>query len=96
MSDIDFDEILPTTRTAGIKVVATASNAETIYNNYDWRQPTLVIFGNEARGAGSELLERCDERLRIPLHAPVESINVAAAAAAVLFEAARQRRAERN
>jgi TrmH family RNA methyltransferase len=96
VSDIGFDEILPRSQAAGIKVVATASNAETIYNNYDWRQPTLVIFGNEARGAGSELLERCDERLRIPLHAPVESINVAAAAAAVLFEAARQRRAERN
>jgi TrmH family RNA methyltransferase len=96
MSDIDFDEILPTTRTAGIKVVATASKAEKIYNDYDWRQPTLVIFGNEARGAGAELWERCDERLRIPLHAPVESINVAAAAAVVLFEAARQRRAEQN
>jgi tRNA G18 (ribose-2'-O)-methylase SpoU len=37
-------------------------------------------------------LSACDHRVRIPLHAPVESLNVAAAGAAILFEAVRQRR----
>jgi len=36
-------------------------------------------------------MERSDAILRIPLCEPVESLNVAAAAAAVLFEAVRQR-----
>jgi len=78
-------------RAAGIKVVSASADAEIIYSDYDWLQPTLVIFGNEGRGVGEELSERCDARLRIPLCAPVESINVAAAAAVFLFEAARQR-----
>ena len=77
---------------AKLRIVATAASGETIYTDYDWRKPTLVVFGNEARGVGRELLERCDERLRIPLRAPVESLNIAAAAAVILFEAARQRR----
>jgi RNA methyltransferase, TrmH family len=77
---------------AKMRMVATTSGGETIYTDYDWRRPTMVVFGNEARGVGQELLERCDERLRIPLRAPVESLNMAAAAAVILFEAARQRR----
>jgi TrmH family RNA methyltransferase len=77
---------------AKLRMVATTAGGETIYSDYDWTRPTMVIFGNEARGVGRELLERCDERLRIPLRAPVESLNLAAAAAVILFEAARQRR----
>jgi RNA methyltransferase, TrmH family len=77
---------------AKLRMVVTTASGETIYTDYDWRKPTLVVFGNEARGVGRELLERCDERLRIPLRAPVESLNIAAAAAVILFEAARQRR----
>jgi len=77
---------------AKLRMVATMAGGETIYSDYDWRRPTMVVFGNEARGVGRELLERCDESLRIPLRAPVESLNIAAAAAVILFEAARQRR----
>jgi len=85
------EELLAGVHAAKLRVVATAAGGERIYSDYDWRRPTIVIFGNEARGVGQELLERCDECLRIPLRGPVESLNVAAAAAAVLFEAARQR-----
>jgi tRNA G18 (ribose-2'-O)-methylase SpoU len=77
-------------------MVATAAGGETIYSDYDWSRPTMVVFGNEARGVGRELLERCDECIRIPLRAPVESLNLAAAVAVILFEAARQRRAVGN
>jgi tRNA G18 (ribose-2'-O)-methylase SpoU len=79
-----------------LRAVATSADGETLYSEYDWRRPTLVVFGNEARGVRNDLLERCDERLRIPLRAPVESLNVAAAASAILFEAARQRAGDRR
>ncbi|MGE0132800.1 MAG: TrmH family RNA methyltransferase [Blastocatellales bacterium] len=96
VTDIESEELLAAVHAAKLKAVAMAASGETIYSDYDWRQPTMVILGNEARGVGAELLERCDKRLRIPLRAPVESLNVAAAAAAVLFEAARQRRETRR
>jgi len=96
VTEIEIEELLAGARAANLKVVATTGGGETIYSDYDWLRPTVVIFGNEARGVGAEVLERCDERLRIPLRTPVESLNVAAAAAAVLFEAARQRREKRG
>jgi TrmH family RNA methyltransferase len=92
IDDLRADELLAQARARGLEVVATAAEADLVYSDYDWSRPVLIIFGNEARGVDAELLERSDARLRIPLHVPVESINVAAAAAAVLFEAVRQRR----
>ncbi|MGH9753428.1 MAG: TrmH family RNA methyltransferase [Blastocatellia bacterium] len=92
ITGVESEELPPRARAAKLRMVATTAGGETLYSDYDWRGPTMVVFGNEARGVGRELLERCDERLRIPLRAPVESLNVAAAAAAILFEAARQRR----
>ena len=75
-----------------IKCVIACGDADMEHYDYDWRQPTMLILGNEARGASAELMAACDARVRIPLHEPVESLNVAAAGAAILFEAVRQRK----
>lgn len=76
----------------GIQTVAATMDAELDYDEYDWRQPSLLVLGNEGNGVTPALLDRVNARVRIPLHPPVESLNVAAAAAVILFEAARQRR----
>lgn len=90
-TDVISDELPYQSQAMGLKVVATMAEGETTYSDFDWQQPTIVIFGNEANGVRQDLLQRADARIRIPLCAPVESLNVSAAAAAILFEAARQR-----
>ena len=85
------EKLLSEARAAGLKVVAAAMEAEVAYTDFDWRQPAIMILGNEATGVRAELLEQCDTRVGIPLRPPVESLNVAAAAAILLFEAAKQR-----
>lgn len=50
-----------------------------------------LVLGSEARGISPELAQQCTGFLKIALARGVESLNVAAAAAVVLFEAARQR-----
>ena len=76
----------------GLRLVATGAAGGVPYTEYDWRQPTLLLLGNEGSGISLELMEQCADCVRIPLCSPVESLNVAAAAAVILFEAARQRR----
>lgn len=73
-------------------LVAAAGSGECDYDAHNWSAPTLLLLGNEANGVEPGLLARCDRRLRIPLARGVESLNVAAAGAVMLFEAARQRR----
>ena len=54
--------------------------------------PAAVVFGAEGAGAPLEF-RAVGEPLTIPLAAPVESLNVASAAAVILYEIARQREA---
>lgn len=51
----------------------------------------ILAFGSEGGGASDDLLARATQRLRIPMAGPIESLNVAAAAAICLFERLRQR-----
>jgi TrmH family RNA methyltransferase len=57
----------------------------------DWCQPVALLVGNEGAGLPEELERTADARIRIPMASGVESLNAAAAAAVVFYEAARQR-----
>ena len=48
-------------------------------------------MGAEDTGISKEVLKLCDEQLAIPLIGHIESLNVSAAAAVMLFEVVRQR-----
>jgi RNA methyltransferase, TrmH family len=53
--------------------------------------PTALIVGREATGISPATEGDADEFVNIPMADGVESLNVAAAAALLLYEAARQR-----
>lgn len=96
VTELTAEELLTTCRQAGVTVVAADAAAELNYTEFDWRRPALLLLGNEGRGINDVLLAECQGSVRIPLHPPVESLNVAASAAVILFEAARQRREVEN
>ncbi len=87
------EDLLPRLRERGIALVGTDSSGELEYQRCDMTRAVAVLFGGEGRGLPPELLAGLDETIRVPLHTGVESLSVGAAAAVVLFEAARQRRA---
>ena len=53
--------------------------------------PTAVVLGGEGAGLPEDLLSRADEAISIPMRERVESLNVAVAAALLVYEARRQR-----
>ena len=55
--------------------------------------PCAWVLGHEGQGVAATLLARCALQVRIPQPGGEESLNVAAAAAVCLYEAARQRAA---
>ncbi|PYT82935.1 MAG: hypothetical protein DMG40_04760 [Acidobacteria bacterium] len=57
----------------------------------DWCQPIALLVGNEGAGLPEEVERSADARIHIPMASGVESLNAAAAAAVVFYEAARQR-----
>jgi len=54
--------------------------------------PLVLVVGNEQKGIRPLVLRQCDIRLTVPSASSIASLNVAAATALVLYEAARQRR----
>src|SRR5712692_9226652 len=58
----------------------------------DWCEPVALLVGNEGAGLPEEVERSADARIRIPTSSGVESLNAAAAAAVLFYEAARQRK----
>ena len=79
------------TRDWRIQLVGTGAEAGVPVTSVDLTQPTLLIFGNEAKGLATGYRDLCDVLAAIPMHPTVDSINVACAAAITLYEAQRQR-----
>jgi 23S rRNA (guanosine2251-2'-O)-methyltransferase len=68
--------------------------ATTSYDRYDFTSNTVIVLGREGDGLHDLVRRTCDHLLRIPMAGGVSSLNVSAAGAVVMFEAARQRRAQ--
>jgi TrmH family RNA methyltransferase len=86
-------EVLEAVRDHGVRLVAAVPRDGIPAPDYDWRGPTAVAFGGEGAGVSQALLDRADARITIPMPPPVESLNVAVAAALVIYEARRPRAA---
>jgi 23S rRNA (guanosine2251-2'-O)-methyltransferase len=74
-------------------VWAAAANGEIDLWGSDLVGGTALVFGAEGKGVRPLVRRACDGAISIPLGGQVESLNVSVAAALLLYEAARQRRA---
>ncbi len=63
----------------------------TRYSEVNLTEPCAIVFGNEGAGVGDEYRRRALLNLKIPIVGRAESLNVASAAAVILFESLRQR-----
>lgn len=75
----------------GFQIVAATEKSRKLLYDADFRKPTVIVMGAEDVGISKEVLKLCDEQLAIPLIGHIESLNVSAAAAIMLFEVVRQR-----
>ena len=57
----------------------------------DLTGPTVIVLGGEGKGLRPRVAQSCDALIALPRHGQIESLNVSAAATALLFEALRQR-----
>lgn len=78
-------------RDAGVHLVL-ADGAGTLTPwEIDWRSPICVVLGSEGHGARPGVRQLCQSTVRIPMRTGIDSLNVAAAGAALFHEALRQR-----
>ncbi len=76
----------------GLWVAGTVERGGAVPDQADLTGPLALVLGNEQKGIRPLVLRGCDMILTIPSHSNIASLNVAAAATALLAEVARQRR----
>jgi 23S rRNA (guanosine2251-2'-O)-methyltransferase len=74
-------------------VIGLDERGTTDYDQFDLTGDCVLVLGREGAGLHDLVKRTCDHLLRIPMAGGVSSLNVSAAGAVVLYEAARQRRA---
>lgn len=81
-------------RAAGHQLVAAHFSSTAVdYRAIDYTGPTALVLGAELMGVSASAAGLVDRHATIPMHGHVASLNVSVAAAVILFEAERQRRA---
>ena len=86
-----LEDVLSGARRAGVRLAATVPRGGRPPTAVDLRQPVALLLGGEGPGLPPHVVEHAEERVSIPRRPPVESLNVAVAAALLVYEAARQR-----
>ena len=72
-------------------MVASTEKGAVHYREVDFRQPTLLILGNEETGISPDLLRLSDVRAKLPIVGEVASLNVSVAAGVMMYEALEQK-----
>jgi len=78
---------------AGLWVVGTTGEAETVLYDQDLTLPVVIVMGAEGPGMRRWTTDACDFLVKLPMAGDVSSLNVSVATGVCLFEAVRQRTA---
>jgi 23S rRNA (guanosine2251-2'-O)-methyltransferase len=84
-------DYLAQAKRAGAWVYGADAGAPRSYAEVDWSGRAVVVLGSEGRGLRPRVRSACDELVSLPLRGRIGSLNVSAAAAVLLYEAARSR-----
>lgn len=75
----------------GIEILAASGQASLAHWSVSYRPPLAVLLGSEGQGLPAGLLAGASRQIKIPMTGTAESLNVAAAAAVLLYEIGRHR-----
>jgi tRNA G18 (ribose-2'-O)-methylase SpoU len=97
LSGMALGILLTQLKMMGVRTVASCAHQESgdalAPWEVKWCEPVALLVGNEGAGLPEEVVHAADGRIHIPMATQVESLNAGAAAAVVLYEAYRQRKA---
>lgn len=84
-------DVLAWLRDHRLRIVAARVDGSVPYTQADLRGPVAIVLGSEARGLTADWSGQDVTAVRLPMRGRVDSLNVAAAAAILFYEARRQR-----
>ncbi len=84
------DQLIAQAKRHGARIVGTHLNAAAIdYREADYRQPLILLMGNEQQGLTERLAAACETLVRIPMRGKADSLNLAVSTGLMIYEALR-------
>ena len=74
-----------------VKIVIASPTGAVRYTHTDLTGPVAVVLGSEAQGLSPTWVEKADAQVHIPMRGVIDSLNLSASAALLLYEVVRQR-----
>ena len=87
----NLSDWLADAKKAGFWIWDADAEAEAAPWGVDLTGPTVLVLGGEGKGLRPRVAASCDGLVALPQRGQIDSLNVSAAASALLFEALRQR-----
>lgn len=84
-------QAIDTLKDMGYWVVGLAGEGPTLYTDFDYRRPLVLVIGAEGEGLHDLLRKKADALVRLPMLGKVGSLNAAVAGSVLLYEVLRQR-----
>ena len=75
----------------GCWVYGAAAGGRTRYDQPDYTGGVVAVLGAEGKGLRQRVASMCDDLVSLPLKGKIESLNVSATAAVLLYEMLQQR-----
>jgi len=88
VTGVPIPELLDRVRGSGLTLLAADGAGRSVLGDTDLARPHAWVMGNEAWGLGSDVLEACDDVVRVPIYGKAESLNLAMAATVFLYASA--------
>lgn len=87
----NLNECIRKLKDAGLWVIGTDGEAQTLYYNQDLKGPLAIIIGSEGYGMSKLVKENADILIKIPMKGKITSLNASVSAGIVIYEAVKQR-----
>jgi TrmH family RNA methyltransferase len=91
VGEVELADTVKMLRSHGLQIAAAVARGGRPPWEADLDRPTALLIGSEADGLPADIVRSADAAITIPMHHGAESLNAAACATALLYEAARQR-----
>ena len=84
-------DLLTDAKGAGMWCYGADADSAVAYDQVDYAGSAVLVLGSEGRGLRPRVAGACDALVAIPMRGRIESLSVSAAAAVLIYEAARRR-----
>jgi TrmH family RNA methyltransferase len=91
LASVDFETFDEWRKKVGARMVAASMRGIRAHDAARYGERSVVLMGNEQSGLPVEVEGRCDELVRIPMMGAADSLNLASAAAVMIYEVWRTR-----